>query len=91
MSIIISVLREKILQDNYELTGHAFEEIKEDNIGFIDLENAILYGKIIKELTRDPRGKRYLIEGHSLDKRLVHVACRILSSGKLRIITAYVL
>lgn len=87
---IINVLREKILQDDYELTGHAFEEIKEDNIGFIDIENAILYGTIVKEFTHDPRGIRYLVEGQSLDKRVVHVVCRILPSGKLRIITVHV-
>jgi len=86
----IDVLREKILQDNYELTGHAFEETKEDNIGFIDVENAILYGKVVKEFTHDPWGKRYLVEGYGLDKRVIHVVCRILPSGKLRIITVYV-
>ena len=85
----IDVLREKILLDNYELTGHAFEEAKEDNLNILDIESAILYGKIIKTLLNDPRGKRYIVEGQSRDKRSMHVVCRILPSGKLRIITVY--
>jgi hypothetical protein len=86
---LIEIIRQAILNDNYEITGHAFEEIKEDNVSIIDVENAILYGKIVRELTHDLRGKRYLVEGCGFDKRLVHVVCRMLSSGKLRIITVY--
>lgn len=86
---IIEALRAKILADNYEITGHAFEEGKEDSLDFIDIENIVLYGKIIKEYLNDQRGKRYLIEGYSMDKRVAYVICRILHSGKLRIITVY--
>jgi hypothetical protein len=85
----INILREKILLDNYELTGHAFEEAKEDGLSVFDIESAILYGKIIKTLSGDPRGKRYIVEGQSLSKKLMHAVCRILPSGKLRIITVY--
>jgi hypothetical protein len=86
---VIDALRAKILQDNYELTGHTFEEAREDEVSLVDIENVILYGEIVKAFSHDRRGKRYLIEGHGLDKRLLHVVCRILASGKLRIITVY--
>ncbi len=66
---VIDRIREGIAAGNYELTRHAEEEREEDDIEVTDLELAISNGKIIKKLTHDPRGTRYLILGHSQQKR----------------------
>ena len=54
-----------------------------------DLESILLTGKLIEILTRDVRGRRYIIAGLTADKRAGRVVCRMLPSGKLRIITMY--
>ena len=87
---VIKQIREKIRTGNYELTRHAEEEREEDNLEVVDLESAIINGKIVKKLTHDPRGTRYVLRGCATDERIVRVVCRILASGKLRIVTSYV-
>ena len=89
MSIDIEVFRRKIVTGKYELTQHAKDEAAEDELDTEDIENVVLFGKIARILTRDPRGKRYVIQGLSAQKKEVEIVCRILSSGKMRIITVY--
>lgn len=48
----------------------------DDNLDRNDVENAILKGRIEKQLTHDSRATRYLIEGPCLDGRIIHVICR---------------
>jgi uncharacterized DUF497 family protein len=65
--------------------------MSDDGLGSVDLENAILTGKIAKRLTKDPRGKRYEIVGQACDGRQVAVVCRIIGADWLRIVTVYAL
>lgn len=88
---ILDKIRQKILEEEYKIAGHANEEMSKDGLIAIDIEGAILTGQINKKFTRDPRGMRYEIKGKSLDGRNIGVICRILPSGKLLIITAYAL
>jgi hypothetical protein len=62
-----------------------------DVLNAIDVENAILTGKIAKRLTKDSRGTRYEIVGKSCDGRDIAVVCRELETGWLTIITVYAL
>ncbi len=87
---VIEKIREKIRTGNYELTRHAEEEREEDDLDVVDLESAVINGKIVKKLTHDPRGTRYVLRGYTTDEKIVRVVCRILASGKLRIVTSYV-
>ena len=43
-----------------------------------------------QRFTHDPRGTRYEVSGETTDGRPASVICRFLTSGVLRIITAYV-
>jgi len=88
---ILQRLRQKVIDRAYYLSSHAEEEMNDDNLERIDIENAILKGKIQKRLTRDPRGPRYRLEGPTLDGSLVHVVCRLDENDDLRIITVYAL
>lgn len=63
----------------------------DDELERIDVENAILKGRIEKKLAEDIRGTRYRIEGPVRDERLIHVICRFKEDANLIIITVYAL
>ena len=71
------------------MTQHAKDEAAEDELDAEDIENIVLFGRIVRVLTMDLRGKRYLIRGLSAEKKEAEIVCRILRSGKMRIITVY--
>jgi len=62
-----------------------------DELMAIDVENAILTGKIVKRFTKDVRGTRYEVLGEACDNRSIAVVCRILQNGHLIIVTVYAL
>jgi len=83
-------MRQAIHEQKYRISSHANEEMANDFLVAADIENIILYGKITKKFTRDPRGVRYKVCGDTLDCRRGAVVCRFLLSSDLLIITAYV-
>ena len=84
-------IRQKIIDRNYYLSSHAEDEMLDDELERIDVEDAILKGRIEKKLTEDVRGSRYRIEGPARDGRLIHVICRFKEHANLIIITVYAL
>ena len=87
---VIDTIREKIRDREYEFTfPHFFEEMANDGLDFADIESAIFNGKIRRRFTRDPRGTRYEIAGRALDGREIAVICRVKATGKLLLITTY--
>ena len=88
----IDIIRRKVRNGEYEFTvPHFFEEMADDDLQLVDIEAAILNGKIRRRFTRDPRGARYEVVGVSTDGRQVAIICRIKDTGKLLFITAYVI
>ena len=85
----IETLRRKIVSSHYELTQHAKDEAADDGFDIEDVESIVLSGKISKTMTKDPRGTRYVVVGLSKEKKDAEVVCRILPSGKMRVITVY--
>jgi len=87
---VIDTIRKKVQDQEYEFTfPHFFEEMANDGLFFADIESAISNGKIRRRFTRDPRGTRYEIVGPAIDGRQVAVICRIKTTGKLLLITTY--
>jgi hypothetical protein len=84
-------IRQAIRDGHYHITPHALEEMADDGLKVEDIEHLLLTGDLIRRLTQDPRGERYVIGGPSLDGREARVVCRFLPSGKLRVITAWAL
>ena len=82
-------IRQKVRRNFYQITQHAKDEMRDDRLSTDDVKCAILNGRIISRLTYDPRGVRYVLCGSARDGREINVVCRILDSGKLRIITTY--
>lgn len=91
MKRTIDKLRRLIRDQEYDISIHANEEMSNDALMAVDIENAILTGKITKRFTKEARGTRYQVTGQACDGRLVAVICRILNSGWLRIVTVFAL
>ncbi len=62
-----------------------------DQLERLDVENAILKGRIDKKLTRDRRGTRYRLEEPARDGRTIHVICRFKEAEDMIMITVYAL
>ncbi|PYT04422.1 MAG: hypothetical protein DMF60_15400, partial [Acidobacteria bacterium] len=75
MKRAIDKLRHTIREQTYEISGHANEEMSDDDLTSTDVENAILTGTITMRSTKDPRGARYEVVGESLDGRQVAILC----------------
>ncbi len=87
----IEKIKQRVLAQEYTISGHANEEMSDDELTAADVEQALLSGMIRRRFSRDPRGTRYEIVGLSLDGRQVAVICRLLETGWLRIMTVYAL
>ena len=87
---VIEQIREAIRNGDYDMTSHAFEEMAEDMLRIIDVENAVLSGKIIKRQKDDPRGTKYVIQGFSSSgSTSVGVVGRFKETGVFLILTVY--
>ena len=84
-------IQQSIIDRNYYMSSHAEEEMIDDDLERKDVENAILKGRINKEMTRDMRGTRCRIEGPARDGREIHVLCRFEEGSSFIIITVYAL
>ena len=83
-------IRKKIRLRQYDMTVHAMEEMAEDNLDIIDIENAVLNGRLARVEKDDPRGNKYMIEGVAVDGITpVGVVGRFTHSDRYLIITVY--
>ena len=83
-------IRQAVLARQYVLTEHAYEEIEADHLDVLDVEAAILTGRLEQVLTADPRGTRYVLIGKATDlETQVGVVVRFVTSDQLLVITAY--
>ena len=69
---------------------HAGEEMAEDRLDLVDIETAILNGKIVKT-SRDQMSRvRYTIQGNAADETSpVAIVERFTETGRFLIITCY--
>lgn len=88
----INQLRHLIRTLNYVVSTHAAEELEDDNLSILDLENIILTGKVT-ERQRDVRTResKIIVSGLTLDGRHAQVVVKVGFTGKLIVITIYVL
>ena len=86
----IERIREKIRCRQYDMTAHAMEEMAEDLLDIVDIESAVLNGRITRIERDDPRGTKYVIEGIAADQRTpVGVVGRFAGNRSYLIITVY--
>jgi hypothetical protein len=89
---ILRSMRERIRTRRYVMTVHAEEEMNDDGLTVYDIERSILTGDIL-ERQRDgiTAECKYRVRGKTVDGREVEVITKLSPTGKLVIITAYVL
>jgi len=89
---ILRSMRERIRTRRYVMTVHAEEEMNDDGLTIYDIERSILTGEIL-ERQRDgiTAEWKYRVRGKTVDAREVEVITKLSPTGKLVIITVYVL
>ncbi len=63
----IERIREKVRLRQYDMTVHALEEMAEDRLDIVDMEHAVLAGRVVRTERDDPRGNKHVIEGMAAD------------------------
>lgn len=72
------------------MSAHAMEEMAEDHLDIMDIEQAILNGRIIRIEKDDPRGTKYVVEGTAADQETsVGIVGRFTGDERYLIITVY--
>ena len=84
---ILDRIRRAIRNALYDMTLHAVEEMAEDQLDFVDVETAVLNGRLMKTEKDDPRGVRYAVHGTGADgKTPVGTVGRFTETGRYLII-----
>lgn len=89
---VIEEIKNLIKNGDYDLTYHAYEEMAEDNLSILDIEKAVLTGKITKIQKDNLYGSKYIIEGIGLDLTThIGIVGRKKETGIFLVITVYVI
>ena len=79
-------------ESRYVLTIHAVDEMEADGLSVYDVEHFILSGRIVaRQRDRERREWKYVVEGRALDRARLAVVARVGPTGKVVIITVYLL
>ncbi len=89
---VLKRMREKVRTREYLMTTHAEEEMNNDELSIFDVERCILTGRVLERQrdTTTPDWK-YRIRGQTVDRGEAEVVAKLSITGKLVIITVYVL
>ena len=72
------------------MTVHAMEEMAEDGLDVVDMEHAVLAGRVARIERDDPRGNKHVIQGTAADGVTpVGVVGRFTEGGRYLVITIY--
>ncbi len=87
---ILKRMQEKIRTRQYVMTLHAEEEMDDDELSIFDIERCILTGEITeRQKDRVSEEWKYVIEGQSISGDKVGTVTKLSVTGKLIIITVY--
>ncbi len=82
-------IKEKVKNDEYEISFHGEKERYAEDIALKEIETAVDNGEILEDYPDDPRGPSCLVLGHS-ENRPLHIVCGCAPEGSVRVITVYV-
>ena len=85
----IEAIREKIEQNDFELSKHAVDQSIVRNIQIIEIKEAISQGQVIEDYTNDKYGASCLISGFTTNNRPLHIQCSYPERPLIKIITIY--
>lgn len=87
---ILRRFRERIRATQFVVTLHAVEELEDEGLSVLDVEHAILTGKIThRQRDADTGEWKYLLSGGTLSHDDVVVVAKLSPTDKLVIITVY--
>lgn len=67
-SRILEKIRARIRDRQYVMTLHAEAEMEEDGFAIVDVENALLTGRIVgRQTDRQSKERKYVVRGRSAD------------------------
>ena len=88
---ILRRMRELVRTSGYVMTLHAVEEMEADGLTVFDMERCILTGEIVSKQKDSETGEsKYIIEGETVSGKCMVAVGKIGVTGKLVIITVYV-
>ena len=85
----IKAIREKINQNDFELSKHAVDQSIIRNISIAEIKEAIAQGKVIEDYPDDKYGASCLIAGFTAANRPLHIQCSYPTRPLIKIITIY--
>jgi len=87
---VLKQIRERIRTRQYVMTLHAEEEMDDDGLSVFDVERGMLTGEIV-ERQKDGITKewKYLVKGQTIAGNSVIIVAKLSITGKLVIITVY--
>ena len=89
--VSIAHLRQLIRTLSYVVSTHAADELEDDNLSILDLENVVLTGQVIeRQRDRSTRETKYGVQGTTLDGTAAEVVAEVGHTGRLFIVTVYV-
>jgi hypothetical protein len=87
---ILRRFRERISIGGFVMTLHAVEEMEDEGLSILDVEHAVLTGKITRrQKDKETREWKYLVNGRSLSQDELVVVAKLSPTDKLVIITVY--
>jgi hypothetical protein len=87
---ILKRFRERIRTRQFVMTMHAVEEMEDEGFTVLDVERAILTGKVVERQKEEKTGEwKYLVEGLAISADEIVVVARLSQTSKLVIITVY--
>ena len=85
-------LRDLVRALDYVVSIHASEGLDDDNLTILDLENIILTGEIVeRQRDRQTSEVKCVVRGLTLDDREAESVVKVGPTGKLVVITVYLL
>ena len=89
---ILQQMRELVRTSGYVMTAHGVEEMEAEGLTIFDLEHCILTGEIVERQKDRGTGEwKYLIQGKTLGEDTAVVVAKIGPTGKLVMITVYLM
>ena len=89
---ILKEMRDKIRKREYVMTIHGEEEMNNDYLTIYDVESCMLTGKTLeRQKDKETAEWKYRINGKSISGGEVEVIVKLSPTGKLVIITVYVI
>ena len=89
---ILGRMRDKIRNRHYVMTLNAEEEMNEDGLTIYDVERCILTGEVLERQKNGVTDEwKYRIRGKTIEDEEAEVIAKLGPTGKMVIITVYVL